>query len=304
MRPGDKILIQEMEAKLASFSQTIKRIPGVRVVANKYCLARQIIDSIRRVKYVTTISERVVSESISNPVLNSFNPLKAAVWHKNNANIDEAFWLIFLSTHFGKNKRTGWELMRNVYGQLNSGNLWTWDLVINHQAEFQDWIDENLDALSDTGKFSNHRKYESLRLSGRVVTSYMHWVGEDFKHQQKIDSLVDLENDNSTWLFESLYNSMNSVFRFGRTAKFDYLCMVGKIGLADIQPGLTYMAGASGPIFGARLLFGDDRLTPKQVEPILAELNEHLDLYFGMQVLEDALCNWQKSPSSYIYFNG
>ena len=304
MRPGDNILIQEMEAKLVAFSQTVKRIPGIRAEANKHCLARQIIDSIRRVKYVTTISERVVSESTTNPALNSFNPLKAAVWHKNNANADEAFWLIFLSTHFGKNKRTGWGLMRNVYGKLNSGNSWTWDKIINDSDEFQEWIAANLEALSDTGKFSNHRKYESLALSGRVVSSYLGWIGGDFNHQQKIDSLVDLEDDSSTSLFDSLYNSMSSVFRFGRTAKFDYLCMIGKIGLADIRPGLTYMSGATGPIFGARLLFRDKSLTPKQVEPVLEELSEHLDLYFGMQVLEDALCNWQKSPSKYVYFNG
>jgi len=49
---------------------------------------------------------------------------------------------------------------------------------------------------------------------------------------------------------------MNDVERFGRTAKFDYLTMVGKLGLAAIEPGSTYMQGATGPLKGARLLFG------------------------------------------------
>jgi Alpha-glutamyl/putrescinyl thymine pyrophosphorylase clade 3 len=304
MRPGDLLLIQKVEDRLLSFNKTVRKIPGIRSAANRNCLARQIVDSIRRVKYVTTISEKQISESITNPILSTFHPLKSAVWHKNNGNVDEAFWLIFLATHFGRNNRTGWGLVRNVYGQLNGGDIWTWESVTSDLNGFQEWIDENLEDLKETGKFSNHRKYESLRKSGEVVSSYIKWIGEDFSHQMKIESLINEDDDSPRTLFDTLYHSMNSVYRFGRTAKFDYLCMIGKIGLAEIQPGLTYMAGATGPIFGARLLFRNDSLSPKEVEPFLAELNDHLDLHFGMQILEDSLCNWQKNPGQYEYFGG
>lgn len=303
MRPGDILMIQEIEEKLSIFSKSVKSLPGVRSGANRSCLARQIVDSIRRIKYFSTIRDKVIDESIINPSVSSFNPIKAAIWHENNGNFDEAFWLIFLATHFGKNKKTGWGLLRNVYGQLNSGNSWTWKRMINDLGEFKRWLDENLDSIHETGKFSNHRKYESLGMSGTVITSYIEWVGENFDHRQKIESVSE-DGDNPGSLFDSLYRSMSSVFRFGRTAKFDYLCMIGKIGLADIEPGFTYMSGATGPIFGARLLFKNSNLTPTEAETLLSDLNDHLDLYFGMQVLEDALCNWQKSPSAYEHFKG
>ena len=56
--------------------------------------------------------------------------------------------------------------------------------------------------------------------------------------------------------FDYLYGSMDDVVSFGRTAKFDYLTMVGKLQLAPIEPGSTYMQGATGPYQGALLLFG------------------------------------------------
>lgn len=34
----------------------------------------------------------------------------------------------------------------------------------------------------------------------------------------------------------------------------------------------------------------------------IVSLDTYLDV--GMQVLEDALCNWQKSPGKYIQFRG
>ena len=37
--------------------------------------------------------------------------------------------------------------------------------------------------------------------------------------------------------FDILYHSMGAVASFGRTARFDYLTMIGKLGLAPIEPG-------------------------------------------------------------------
>jgi hypothetical protein len=53
---------------------------------------------------------------------------------------------------------------------------------------------------------------------------------------------------------------MRAVASFGRTARFDYLTMVGKLGLAGIEPGSTYMQGATGPFTGACLLFTGRRI--------------------------------------------
>jgi hypothetical protein len=98
---------------------------------------------------------------------------------------------------------------------------------------------------------------------------------------------------------------MQVVRRFGRTARFDYLTMIGNLSLAPIEAGKTYMSGATGPMAGAQLLFGKAgtaRASRGQVDTWLVDLSNTLRV--PMQVLEDALCNWQKSPSSFKRFRG
>jgi hypothetical protein len=81
--------------------------------------------------------------------------------------------------------------------------------------------------------------------------------------------------------------------------------MLGKLGIAPISPGSTHIKDATGPIKGARLLFGgsrDAKLSAYELEERLAHFGQAVVL--GPQVLEDALCNWQKSPDVYIRFRG
>ena len=63
------------------------------------------------------------------------------------------------------------------------------------------------------------------------------------------------------------------------------------------------MVGATGPVTGAKILFGQN-VNNRIFDQWLNELDGHLGLDFGMQVLEDAICNWQKDPSNYIHFRG
>jgi hypothetical protein len=111
--------------------------------------------------------------------------------------------------------------------------------------------------------------------------------------------------DDPRQAFDDLYGSMNAVKSFGRMARFDYLTMVGKLGLAHIEPGSTYMGNSTGPLEGARLLFSGKKtapLNPAKLDEWLGELDAQLNV--GMQVLEDALCNWQKSPTTFKPFRG
>ena len=93
---------------------------------------------------------------------------------------------------------------------------------------------------------------------------------------------------------------MTAVKRFGRTARFDYLTMIGKLGLGNIQPGSAYLLESTGPLKGARLLFGP--ATRATLETLTVQLGNRLDV--GMQVMEDSLCNWQKSPGIFKPFRG
>jgi hypothetical protein len=105
--------------------------------------------------------------------------------------------------------------------------------------------------------------------------------------------------------FDYLYQSMAAVRRFGRMARFDYLTMLGKLGLAPIEPGIAYIRGSTGPLRGANLLLGGSTTSVTNVatlEQSVVELGATLNV--RMQVLEDALCNWQKSPYTFKKFRG
>ena len=100
--------------------------------------------------------------------------------------------------------------------------------------------------------------------------------------------------------FDSLYRSMETVIRFGRLARFDYLTMVGKLELAPIQPGLAYIKGSTAPLAGAKLVFANGTAT--DLDEWVVQLAGKL--HVGMQVMEDSLCNWQKSPDKFKPFRG
>jgi len=136
--------------------------------------------------------------------------------------------------------------------------------------------------------------------------TYVNWVMAHRGHQALFDDAATLSQHDPRVTFGRLYRSMRAVASFGRVARLDYLSMIGKLGLADIEPGSTYMTGSTGPLDGARLLFGHqaDATKPSEIDRWLVELEAAFGLPMGMQVLEDALCNWQKSPEQFVAFRG
>jgi len=66
-----------------------------------------------------------------------------------------------------------------------------------------------------------------------------------------MEELCEGANGDPRKAFYDLYRMMEVVASIGITARFDYLTMVGKLGLASIEPGSTYMQGATGPLQGA-----------------------------------------------------
>ena len=191
---------------------------------------------------------------------------------------------------------------------MASGGIWA--AISSAPEAFRDWLHINENEIRRLpGGFGNHRKYESLAArsdngTGAAVASYVGWVKPRRTHMDLVDAALHEAQGDPTLAFDRLYEWMNEVARFGRTARFDYLCMLAKLGLAPISPGSTYLHGATGPLFGARLLFGDTlaSLPTATLDQWLIELEA--DLEVGMQVLEDALCNWQKNPRDFVPFRG
>ncbi|MEX6177946.1 hypothetical protein AB6G03_13525 [Providencia hangzhouensis] len=83
-------------------------------------LAMQLVDSIRPREFVKVISNssKPVSPYPTEPNSDLFDPIRAARLHYESGNYDEACWLIFLATHFGKNIKTKWKLCSDIYSGL------------------------------------------------------------------------------------------------------------------------------------------------------------------------------------------
>lgn len=312
MRKRDIEKAESLENSLRKYSLEVRSMPGINPDENMVSLIHQFIDSIRRVEYVRILPNRNLSAGSANPSNQFFDPLKAAAFYKNQDNIDEACWLVFLATHFGKNLQTSWRLARDIYGSLGTGDPWFWDRVAAMPEGPAQWINSNYSLLSSDGvsrKFGNHRKYESLRPSsarptGNVISTYVSWINEYGGHRELFNHALALSQNNQRQAFRHLYNDMR-VMSFGRTAKFDYLTMLSKLKLAPIEADSAYLEGATGPLKGAKLLFGGSFNSSLTTQDLNAELILLADkLGVGMQEMEDALCNWQKSPNRYSSFRG
>jgi len=309
VRPRDQELAAHLVSSLLSFDREKRPLPGIRDAAPRVALLEQLLESIHRVRYVAVLRERNLSSLRAEPNDNLFDPLRAAILHQRQGNIEEAFWMVFLFVHFGKHTRAGWRYAREVYGRLGDGGRWDWASTSANPSGFRAWLDAHQDDLKREGVprgFGNHRKYESLDAcsrngTGAAVQSYVEWVSPPRTHQEMMEQARLRADGDQRRAFDELYDSMRAVARFGRTARFDYLTMVGKLALAAIEPPSTYMEGATGPVRGARLLFGG-RASATTLDSWLVDLDTQL--HVGMQVLEDALCNWQKSPDQFKPFRG
>jgi hypothetical protein len=311
VRPKDRPLARRLDDSLTAFDQNERQLRGIQDAQIRSVLIEQIVESIHRVNYVGLISRRQISHRRGDPNDPLFDPLKAAILQQRLGNIDEAYWLVFLFVHFGKNPKGGWRYAREVYGRLGQGGRWDWASVSHDPAAFRGWLNahqHDLKRAGVPGGFGNHRKYESLDANsdngtGAAVASYVGWVNPPRTHVQLVNEVLALAGSDPRQAFDRLYRSMESVARFGRMATFDYLAMLGKLGLAIIEPGIPYLHGSTGPLKAARLLVDERaRWSSNDLEAILVDLERSLNV--GMQVIEDALCNWQKSPRKFVKFRG
>lgn len=296
---------RRITATLQLHAQQVQTLPGIKDALVLDVLATQFVASLRREAYYKCVQQKSISSQRADPNHGSFDAERAVAYHVQHSNIDEAAWLVFLMTHFGKPADMGWIRLRDVYGRLGGG-IWDWRTVSANPGAFGSWLAKNWQNIG--GKFGNHRKYETLRPGAnremsKVVDSYVAWVGRA-GHRRFFADFIRRGGNDPYKIFAILYNEM-PVVSFGRLAKFDFLSTIGRYGIAPIEAGSAYLDGATGPASGARLLFDgsqNGQSTNEELQKFLDVLDE--DLKVGMKVIEDALCNWQKSPKKFIHFKG
>lgn len=292
---------------LAAHEEAKGPLLGIKTTARRDAFVDQLVDSVRRVEYVSAAQRRALSFARRDPESDLFDPVLGAIVCRNAGEHEEALWLLFLAVHCGKHLHDGWSLVSKLYEGDDSGGKWTWCRVSKNPSGFRQWLHDKNTEWQTQGirpRFGNHRKYVSLsgwgpRGTGAAVETYVRVMEPTGSQQQWIKEAIARQGGDPGLAFDDLYRSLGTVQQFGRLAKFDFLCMLGKCGLANIAPSHAYLADSTGPLHGARLLFGR---TGSASNRAAVELGVSLNL--GMQVIEDALCNWGKSPAHYKRFRG
>lgn len=304
--------IDDIIARIDLLAARFGPMPGLNIVGSKLCWAQQIVSSLRRTSYTDVLLARKVDPIRCDPHSELFDPIRAAIHFGRSGLLDEAVWLVFVLTHFGKHSLDEWKLAKNIYGSFGDGQIWSFAAYGADQQGFERMLHRNSGKLADSklaGRYSNHRKFESKKpnaISDTFLTFYA-WQTEFGSFRDRVIKAHMVSGQEPQAAFDELYTSMKSVSRFGggRLGRFDFLTMLGKLHLAPISPGSVYLDGASGPLDGARLLFFGDRKHPisgKALGRRVDDLDEVLEV--GKQVIEDSLCNWQKSPGTFVYFRG
>jgi hypothetical protein len=261
------------------------------------------LESEHRVEYIRRLHERDIAPGRADPTSNLFDPLKGAVARQKTGDVEDAAWLVFLFVHYGRHRRQPWAYARATYAGPSVAAPWNWAHVTADVAGFERWIEDAAPRIRATGGgFGNHRKYERLEETGRVVRSYLEWTN-DGSQVQRLNDSVDRARGDARAAFADLYESLGPVHRFGRMARLDYLSTIGRLGLAQVSPDRAYIEESTGPARGAALLWaGDAQRTERRrdLDRKVSELGRALTL--GPDVLEDAICNWQKSPERFRPF--
>lgn len=297
--------------QLARFEADHPALIGIAHPVARKTLVEQMVSSLRRIEYVRQFRNRPkMSPHRIDPHSAQFDPLRGAFFLEQKGQRDEAVWLAFVGTHFGKHLVDGWKLAKNVMGSFGGAPVWTAAEYGKHRDAFKAMLEAHQDELRDpaiSGRFSNHRQYQSKAADSiaKVFATFHDWQFEKGGIDGRVRTIHQKVGQEPTAVFRELYLSMGPVHGFGRLGRFDLLSMLGKLDLAPIEPDSVHLSGATGPLRGAKLLvLGDTEAPgkPKEIEVIIDLLDDYLQV--GKQVLEDSLCNWQKSPTIYVYFAG
>ena len=307
-RIKDKKRFNDITVRIDDFSKTILPLVGLTTPKRKTVLILQLIDSIRRIEFLQITSARAKSQKLYTPYSGSFEPFGGAAALHKAGRVDDAYWLIYLATHFGKHKDDGWNLTEDFYGKFGQGGIWNWAAASHDPNAISTWLNQIYPHITGAGRsrrFGNHRKFETLKPNnkgtGYAVKTYIEWVLKYGSHQKLISEIQKQVGQNPQDVYALLYNELDNVAKFGRLGKFDFLCNLSNLLIAPIFPDKAYISGSTGPVQGAKMLFGDT-MNLKQLDALCADFAAHLNV--SPQVIEDALCNWQKSTETYRYFRG
>jgi hypothetical protein len=224
----------------------------------------------------------------------SWSPLRTIVQLARAGDVDEAIWLGYLTTFFGEDERhvARWRSTRLSYGGFGDTRL-SWPRVVAEPGLISE-LCERYRTTYVTLKRGNHRKYEPATKGPRHpwgLPACVRSLVALADRRGGLGVLLAGADASATARFDRLMRELRPLLRFGRTGCFDLLCLLGDLGVYELEAPRLYLEGASGPKTGAELML-----------PGITDIDELDDelcavacrLGVEIQAMEDALCNWQK----------
>ncbi|MRT17562.1 hypothetical protein F3C99_11410 [Vitellibacter sp. q18] len=287
--------IEELEK---IWDKAIKEILG-KQIDNKmiYVLANQTSDSIRRIQIYDAYRLRA-QEAVQGKksFFHTSNPFVLA--QRSDLNYQNRVWIIYLATYFGKSNKSKWELFNRATFRKNQSII----LFDEIQADLNNYFKflVSFDFFQDCD-YSNHRKFtpKNLLNSNGLFRSIEYFV----KNVEFYSSENEME-------FDEMYLRSQKIPNFGRLAGFDFTSSLVKCRFNIKEPKSMYADNSTGPLQALELLLkltnnNSSKVSQKQLSADLMEwFLKNSRIYMTGQVLEDAICNWQKNTVKYIRYSG
>lgn len=260
-------------------------------------LARQTNDSIRRIEIYRSYRERA-RHAVNNKLDFNHTSIPFVLAQRSDLSQNNRLWILYLATYFGKSNQSGWKLFNRATFDTN-------EAIMLFQVIQKD-LDKYFRYLAsfdffDGCSYSNHRKFTVKRLTGeKGVFESMEYFVKNI-NQYSFEHRID---------FHSIYKMAQKIPNFGRLAAFDFASSLVKCGFHVGEPESMYGENSTGPLNAVGLLLrltnGDSSQKGKLqlCSDLMEWFQKNSNIFMVGQVLEDAVCNWQKNPSKYIWYKG
>jgi hypothetical protein len=280
------------------WTKAIRQILGKQIDSNKInILAKQTFDSIRRIqiyKVYKIKAQQAVKDD--KPFMYTSNPFVLA--QRMDLNLQNRVWVLYLATYFGKSNKSKWSLFNRA--------VFRKDQAIIKFDEVNEDLDNYFKYLSSFDFFldcdySNHRKFTAKKLLGEKGL---------FRSIEYFTKNIELYSSENEMEFHEMYLLAKKIPGFGRLASFDFTSSLVKCGFNVKEPKSMYADHSTGPLAGLKLLLRltDNNFSYVSQKKLSSELMDwfsiNSNIFMTGQVLEDAICNWQKDTRKYVRYTG
>lgn len=287
--------IEELE-KL--WSNAIKEVLGKQIDGNQLnILAKQTFDSIRRIQiYETYKIKALQAAQEKRPFIYTSNPFVLA--QRSDLNLQNRAWIIYLATYFGKSNKSKWSLFNRAAFHKDQSII-GFDQIQSDLDNYFKYL-SSFDFFQDC-TYSNHRKYTAKKLLGSKGL---------FRSMEFLVNNVELYSSKDEMEFHEMYLLSQKIPNFGRLGGFDFTSSLVKCSFNIKEPKSMYADHSTGPLQALEVLLkltnnNSSLASQKQLSSDLMEwFLKNSKIFMSGQVLEDAICNWQKNTRQYIRYTG